>query len=267
VNEQQMQGIDACMRQVVVQMQAQLARQSGDGGLGGDDLKHDVYGVAEGDVGAGEEELGLDVLMFQPHDHNVSGHNPARDVLFQVQCAGCSSCTPFGVDAYAQVNDLPTIKKRRTEREPQWGECDSDVHQYHRHHHQQQQQQHHHQYQQPLRHAQDRADDARSGGCSNLVEEEFARDAGNKHATTLRLEQRSGSSQCHLAWNVASKKQEQGASVSEIHRQMITQSGFDDGCAAAGWQEGRVGGPTRDSASVKGRAGWVPLQNARERLK
>jgi hypothetical protein len=166
-----------CKSQTERQMKAQVETQLGDGG---DDLQHDVCGVAD------EDEMGLNLLTFQPHDHNVSGDTPARDVLFQMQRAGCSSRTPFGIDASAQVTDSPTIEKSCTEIEPQCGECVSG-------------------------------------------EDKLARDEGDKHATTLRLEQRSGSSQ-----------QEQGASESEIHRQIIAQSGFDEGCAAAGLQEGRA---------------------------
>ena len=267
VNKAQLQSIDECMQEVVVQMQAQVMPQRDDGRLGGNELEHELYGVEQGGFDAGVDEHALDLLTF--HDANGSGHTPASDVLFQVLCARLLAPTQILDLTLGQVNDLPTIKKRRTEREPQWGECDSGVHQhpqqYYRHQQQLQQQQQQYQHQQPVRRSQERACDAWRGGG---VEEEPIRDAGNyKHASTLRLEQRSGSSQCHLAWNVSHEQQEQAASVADIHRQMMSRSDFNDSESTAGWQERWNGGSARDNASIKGRAAWVPLQNAKERLK
>jgi hypothetical protein len=145
------------------------------------------------------------------------------------------------------VNELPTIKKRRTDREPQCGD----------------------EYQLPSHHGQEHARDFWSDG-SRYPEEDFRQKAGGyKHASTLKYEQKSGSSQCQLAWNVHSKQQKI-ASVTDIHQQMLSESDLIEPSSAAGWHEERACTWQNERLAVEGnvksREHWVPLKNGKDRL-
>lgn len=148
------------------------------------------------------------------------------------------------------MNELPTIKKRRADKGPQWNEADSEH------------------IEQPMMMSHKNADELYniSGTC-------FAGgDAAGvgKLASTLKYEQRSGNSQCRLAWNVPSKEQ-RVASVSDIHRQMISPPDFPEVGSQAGWRDDVAraleNGGAAKGGSIKGKTErWVPLQNAKDRL-
>ncbi len=147
------------------------------------------------------------------------------------------------------MNELPTIKKRRAEKEPPRGQGDFD------------------QRKQPLRPSHDNAGEFH-GSDANGREEDIP--GAGKLASTLKYEQRSGSSQCKLAWNVDTGKQQRSESVSDIHLQMMAPTDFPEVEPRCAWQDEMArkwesGGSARESG-VKGRERWLPLQNAKDRL-
>ncbi len=145
---------------------------------------------------------------------------------------------------------MPTIKKRRTDKGPQRNEADSEH------------------IEQPKMNSYENAEKlySVSGTC---VAEGDAIGVG-KLASTLKYEQRSGSSQCRLAWNVPCKEQ-RVASVSDIHRQMISPPDSPEVGSRAGWQDDVAraleNGGAAKGRSIKGKTErWLPLQNAKDRL-
>jgi hypothetical protein len=144
------------------------------------------------------------------------------------------------------VNELPTIKKRRTDKEPQWSD----------------------EYQLPPHHGHEQKREFRSGS-GRCPEEEFQKAGSFKLASTLKYEQKSGSSQCQLAWNVHGKQQKI-ASVTDIHQQMLSESDWNEPSSAAGWQEEGVCAWRNERSAmegnVKSREHWIPLTNGKERL-
>lgn len=92
----------------------------------------------------------------------------------------------------------------------------------------------------------------------------------HKLASTLKFEQRSGSSQCKLAWNVPNTKQ-LTASVTDIHLQMLSRPDYKESPSAHeryedknAWYSDENG---CDKVCVKGRQCSVPLQSAKDRLR
>ncbi len=144
------------------------------------------------------------------------------------------------------MDELPTIKKRRADKQPHWDNGDSDQHE------------------QQLQRTREIAGDfhgvIRCGAEEQII--------GGKRASTLKYEQRSGSSQCQLAWNAAGKQQ-RNESVTDIHLQMMAPIDSTEIESRGGWSDemGAWGsrGSERDG-SIKGRERWLPLQNARDRL-
>ena len=149
------------------------------------------------------------------------------------------------------MNELPTIKKRRAETRSQLGERDFEEHL------------------QSLQCSQERLDEFWSSGggkCANVLLQDTR---GYKLASTLKFEQRSGNSQCQLAWNVP--KIQRVSSVNDIHLQMMSKSDVGELESESGCREERDfawcnAGSTAKEIGVKGRERWVPLQNAKERL-
>ena len=150
------------------------------------------------------------------------------------------------------MNELPTIKKRRIDAKPQWSENDCD------------------EYPQSPKRTQEHEGGFWSGGGGSCIEEHVQETSGYKLASTLKFEQRSGSSQCQLAWNVPNMQQ-RVASVTDIHLQMMSNPDVDEFESAAGYrEEGELAWHNRSLSAknsvVKGKERWVPLQNAKERL-
>jgi hypothetical protein len=150
------------------------------------------------------------------------------------------------------VNELPTIKKRRTETKPQLGERDCEEHA------------------QSLQCSQERVDKFWSSDGEKCANVHLRQISGYKLASTLKFEQRSGNSQCQLAWNVP-KIQQRVASVNDIHLQMMSDPDFNEFESESGCREERgfawcTAGSNAKDIGVKGRERWVPLQNAKERL-
>ncbi len=142
---------------------------------------------------------------------------------------------------------MPTIKKRRADKETQWGRKNSD--------HCEQLQQHNHEsaVEFPGTAANDAVEDVKVG----------------KRASTLKYEQRSGSSQCQLAWNVPGKQQ-RTESVTDIHLQMMAPADLIEIESRAGLRDNMArhwenGGSAKD-CGTKGGERWLPLQNSKERL-
>lgn len=152
------------------------------------------------------------------------------------------------------MNELPTIKKRRTDTKPQRSEIVCD------------------EYRQSFDCSQEGTGDVWNAGCGGCVEENFQKTRSYKLASTLKFQQRSDSSQCRLAWNVPSNIQPRVASVTDIHLQMMSKPENHAFAPATRCLEEMehawIQGGSEIDVGVRGksRERWVPLQNAKERL-